>query len=725
MNIFPSIVLFIFFLSSVGYSQPKKTDSLQHELAKTTIDTSKVNLLNSLAWEYRKLDIDKALNFSNKALQLSEKINFQKGKGNTLSKIADLYYSIGDYNKALDFYTKSLTIRETINDKKGTAKSLQNIGDVNINQGDYKEGLVSYLKSLEIYELIEDTKSMPLNNIAVSYFYLGDYQNCLKYYFKALEIFEEQGNKKLMINPSIGVGNVYKAMGKYKDALIYYRQAMLLSTQVDNKAGLSKSLNNIGYVYEKLQINDTAIDYYLKSLKITEELGDKTEIALSLINIGNFSSKIKIYSKALEYYKQALHINEELGNKDGIAKTLLNIGILYSKNNNAEKAMEYLEKGLRVANSIKNKETMMKGNEELSLAYAKKNDYKNAYTYYRKHSALKDSLLNESNSKNIAEMQTIYETDKKEKDIELLKKNQALIDVELKSEKNVRNGFIIGCLLLLLVILLAYNRYRIKQRANEEIKQKNKEITESISYAKRIQSSFLTSEKYIAQRLSDYFIFYNPRNIVSGDFYWLMEKNGYLYICTADCTGHGIPGAFMSLISMGILNEIIYSKEHLQHTDEILNELRRIIILAVNPEGSSEEGKDGMDAVLSRFNFQKMELEYSAANNSFYIIRNGELLVYKPDKMPVGKHLGLEKPFTKTTIALEKGDCVYTFSDGFADQFGGPNGKKFQSKRLKELLLSHCHKPMRVQKEIIGRSISDWMGTNEQVDDMLVIGIRV
>ncbi|MCE9538084.1 MAG: serine/threonine-protein phosphatase, partial [Bacteroidetes bacterium] len=184
-------------------------------------------------------------------------------------------------------------------------------------------------------------------------------------------------------------------------------------------------------------------------------------------------------------------------------------------------------------------------------------------------------------------------------------------------------------------------------------------------------------------------------------------------------------GAFMSFISMGILNEILFSKSHIKHTDDILNELRRIIILSVNPEGASEEGKDGMDAVLCRFDFKRMELEYSAANNSFYIIRNGELLVFKPDKMPVGKYVGLEKTFTRTIIPLQKGDCIYTFSDGYADQFGGPNGKKIMSKQLKELLLLNSHLSMKEQKKILAQTFDEWKGNIEQVDDVLIIGIRV
>jgi len=713
------------FYPAVYFSQSNhKTDSLENELKKS-VDTSKVNVLNALVLAYRKNDPEQALKYSDQALRLSEKIDFKKGIGNTYLMIGAVYFDLGNYQKALEYYSKSLTIRESLSDKNGIAQSLNNIGDVYINQSNYEKALKYYLQSLVICESIGNKKLMKLNNIAASYYYLGDYENALKYYIKALKMFEELGKKELMINPSLGVGNVYKEMGNYESALSYYTQAMAISTELKSKLGLTKSLTNIGNIYEKLQNNDTALAYYLKSLLIKEELGDKTAISLSLMNIGNIYLNKKNYEKALDYYQRALVINQETGNKDGQAKSLLNIGTLYSNKGDVEKAMKYLKMGIVLADSIKSKEIMMEGNEELSEVYFKKNDYKNAYAYFKLHSTLKDSLMNENNAKTMAEIQTRYETDKKEKEIELLTKDKSLIDIELKNQKIIITSFVFGFLFLLLLGFLAYNRYRIKQKASAEINQKNKEITESISYAKRIQSSFLTSEKYISQRLSDYFIFYQPRNIVSGDFYWLMEKNKDLYVCTADCTGHGIPGAFMSLISMGILNEIIYSKGHLASTNDILNELRKIIILAINPEGSSEEGNDGMDAVLCRFDFQKMELEYSAANNSFYIIRNGELTVYKPDKMPVGKYIGLEKPFTRSIIALQKGDCIYTFSDGYMDQFGGAKGKKFQSKQLKELFLAHCHKPMRVQKDILSKTLKEWMGPSEQVDDILVIGIRV
>ncbi len=724
--VFNTFFLLIYFLvySSTSSSQPNKIDSLENEFKKAA-DTSKVNIQNALAQEYLKKNPETALEYSNQALTLAQKIHFQKGEGDAYAKIGAVYFVKRKFDNALELYSKSLSIREAIDDKKGIANSLNNIGNVKISQGNYEKGLKDYFKSLEICELIGDKKSMPFNNIAASYYYLGNYENALKYYIKALKNFETLSDKEKMINPSLGVGNVYFNTGKFEDALISYKKALEISSDVKSKQGISKSLSSIGNVYEKLQNNDTALEYHLKSLRITEEIGEKIAIALSLMNIGNIYSKTKKHEKSLEFYEKALKVNEEIGDKNGSAKSLLNIGILHSNKGNKAKALEYLKRGLTLASSINSKEIIMKCNEELSEVYLKMDDYKNAYLFYKRHTAIKDSLLNEDNSKNMAEMQTKYGTEKKEKEIELLLKGKALEEVALKNQKLIKNVFIAGCLLLMLFGALLYNRYLIKQKANIEISRKNKEINESISYAKRIQTSFLTSENYISHRLSDYFILYKPRDIVSGDFYWITQKDSYLYVCTADCTGHGIPGAFMSLIGMGILNEIIYSKSHIKHTDEILNELRRIIILAVNPEGAAEEGKDGMDTVFCRYDLEKMELEYSAANNSFHIVRNGELVSYKPDKMPVGKYIGEEKPFTRTTIQLEKGDCIYTFSDGYVDQFGGPKGKKFQSKQLKELILANCHKPMRIQRDILNKTIEQWKGSGDQVDDILVIGIRV
>lgn len=287
---------------------------------------------------------------------------------------------------------------------------------------------------------------------------------------------------------------------------------------------------------------------------------------------------------------------------------------------------------------------------------------------------------------------------------------------------------------------------KVKQRTQqlheqkEMVEEKNKEITDSILYAKRIQTALLASEKYLQQNLPEHFIFFKPRDIVSGDFYWSFKtSDNFMLFTLADCTGHGVPGAFMSMIGINKLNEIV-SQKKIHQPDKILNALREEIIFALNPDEkggqkneNSLEVKDGMDAALVKFqifpdsNRDKFWIEYAGANNPIWIARKNEKKLFEiaPDIFPVGKHYRDIKPFTLQKIALEKDDCLYLFSDGYADQFGGPKGKKFKYSQFKELLLSVCHFPMDEQKKIISSSFENWKGSLNQVDDVCVVGIRV
>jgi serine phosphatase RsbU (regulator of sigma subunit) len=228
----------------------------------------------------------------------------------------------------------------------------------------------------------------------------------------------------------------------------------------------------------------------------------------------------------------------------------------------------------------------------------------------------------------------------------------------------------------------------------------------------------------------NFFILFKPKDIVSGDFYYAQahkppgSKNEIFYICTADCTGHGVPGALMSMVGISRLNESILEK-NLVHPNEILDNVRKGIIDSLNPEGSEEESKDGMDCVLCAYDFKSNRLEFAAANNPLWLVRNKQVTEYKPDKMPVGKYSEDNKPFTLQSIDLQKGDIVYTFTDGFADQFGGPKGKKFKYKQLQDILLESSDLPLDTQKEVLNKKFEEWKGNLEQVDDVCVIGIKI
>ena len=262
---------------------------------------------------------------------------------------------------------------------------------------------------------------------------------------------------------------------------------------------------------------------------------------------------------------------------------------------------------------------------------------------------------------------------------------------------------------------------------NNIIEEKNKDITASISYAKRIQEAMLPEMDLKYRLFPNAFIYYQPRDIVSGDFYWFAEKGNKKIIAAVDCTGHGVPGAFMSMIGNAMLNEIVLEKGIIRASD-ILNHLREDIIKSLKQTGAQGEQKDGMDISLCVFDKNDSKLEFSGANNPLWIVAHenpSTLKEIKGDKQPIGIYTGNPTPFTHHEVQLSKGDCIYIFTDGFADQMGGETGKKFKSKTMKEFLLTIQHIPMREQETVISKLFADLKGTCDQTDDILVIGIAV
>ena len=316
---------------------------------------------------------------------------------------------------------------------------------------------------------------------------------------------------------------------------------------------------------------------------------------------------------------------------------------------------------------------------------------------------------------------------------------------QIKEQRKQQTLLYVGIGLIAIFSGFMYNRFRVTRKQKgiielqkveverrskivEEqkfvIEEKQKEILDSIHYAKRIQQAMLTSEGYFDEYLkAEYFIYYQPKDIVSGDFYWATFQHNQFYIATADCTGHGVPGAFMSLLNINFLNENVIERG-IQNPAKILNEQRKEIIKALNPKGN-ENSRDGMDCVLCAFDLENHILNFSSANNPVWIIRDNRIIEYKGDKMPVGKYDDNAKDFTSQSIEIQKGDIVYTFTDGYADQFGGEKGKKFKYKQLQAILLANNQMTMAEQQKLLSNTMREWMGNNEQLDDILVIGVKI
>jgi serine phosphatase RsbU (regulator of sigma subunit) len=368
----------------------------------------------------------------------------------------------------------------------------------------------------------------------------------------------------------------------------------------------------------------------------------------------------------------------------------------------------------------------------LSSIYEKNGNGMKALEMYRLNISMRDSINNEKIQKNAAKQEAKYEYEKQKVLDDAIHVQKLAIEQEAKAKQKVITYATAGGLGLVAIFLIfVFNRLQVTKKQKliiEEqrdiVEEAHKEIRDSLNYAERIQRSFLATDELLNNNLKDYFVFFQPKDVVSGDFYWAGKlSNNNFAVVNADSTGHGVPGAIMSILNISSIEEAI--KEGSTAPDEIFNKARKFIIERLSKDGSDEGGKDGMDASIISFDFENNKFGYTAAQNPIWIVRNNELIEINPEKMPIGKHDNDATPFVGGEFETQKGDVVYTLTDGFQDQFGGEKGKKFKVRPFKELLISISHMPMQEQKEILNKKLTAWKGEEEQVDDVCVMGVRI
>jgi len=704
------VLFFLFFftyaLSLCG--QQKKLDSLTNLLKLANEDTNKVKMLNAYTREIEGMgNYPKGDSVAKLALALATKINFKRGIAVAIFNSAVLSDDQSNYPQALYLYSKARKMFEEMSDKEGVTKVIGNIGIVYWEQDDYPRALDAYLQALKITEDMKDSIGIARN--------------------------------------TANIGLLYAQQDKYKDALDYYFKALEIDEKLKSKQYIEIITGDIGIAYHGLKNNTKALEYHLKAIEMSKELGDESGVGSNMGNIGSVYGSMGEYNKALLYYNEALRIDKEIGNKRGYANNLSNVGNIYQMEKDYKQAEKYLLEARTIGDSINFLGLVKSTNEYLSDVYVKTNRWQDAYKAFKLSSIAKDSIMNQDKSKQIGKLEAKADYDKQlvvrqaEED-----KNTALSAAESKKQKIVIafiGAIALGIACLALVVFRSLKTTRKQKNIIEEqkiiVEEKNKDITDSITYASRIQNALLTTEAYITKYLPGHFILYKPRDIVSGDFYWAVNMKNKFWFACCDSTGHGVPGAFMSILNITLLNEAIVERG-ISAPDAALNDIRQNLIRALNPEGSITESKDGMDCVLCCIDIEKMEMQCAAANNPIWILKGSTnvrenlegtseaaLIEIPPDKMPVGVQYGEQKPFTLKTVKLNRGDTVYLFSDGYADQFGGPKGKKFKYKQLQQLIRDNAQLSMVEQKKVLEKTLEDWKGSLEQVDDVLVIGIRV
>lgn len=639
----------IFLLNTLCYSQKSKVviDSLKKLLTATTPDTLKIKLLNEIGNEYITSDSALATQYASDALSLSLKINYKPGEMNAHNVFGLVLYFSSSYDEALKHHLISKKIAEQLGDKPKLAVALNNIGLVYDDKTDYNKALKYYLESLALVENSEKGKwqmGSTLNNIAI----------------------------------------IYQSQGKYEEALEFHNRSLKTKKEINNKKGVGSSLHNIGLVYKLKGEYEKSLEYYFLALTVRKENNDNNGMALTLNNIGSVFESQGLFDKAFVYFEQSLELRKKLKDRYGLAVSLFSMGSNYCSRNQFERGFEYYNKALLVGKEIGSKDLLVRGYESMSMAYAMQKNYLKAYEYQSLLMAVKDSIYNAESSQQLNELQTKYESEKKQKEIELLTKNDEIQELQLNKNKLWMLVLISTVLVVLLLAGLLFNRYKLKQKANDllehqntEITQQKKEITDSINYAKRIQESILPPVDHWKKILPQSFIFYRPKDIVSGDFYWIEQKNDTVCFAAVDCTGHGVPGALMSVVGFNLLTQAV-NEVGLTKPSEILKHLDAGVTKTLRQSETGKGVKDGMDLSLCSLNLKTFELQYAGAFNSLYYIVDGVLNEIKADKFPIGVNLdGKVDNYQNHTVQLKKGDCVYLYSDGYADQFGGAKGKKF------------------------------------------------
>lgn len=682
-------ILFLCFVPPALKSQGNSAAALEEKLRSASHDTVRVDLLNKLSFAYRPSDPGKALEYGKKALDLALKSGRENDIARSYHTLGTINYLVGRHAEALPHYLESLKIREKNKDSVNIAKIYNNIALIHYEMKNLDESMSYHNKSIEIKKRRNDKYGL-----AQSYGNLGNVYNALinlpgnSYRTKdsLLTIMSDLQYKALELHKEVSAANPDESQYQLSVAYDY---------------------NNIGNIYfEKAQLkgNDPSLlrqsmSFHLLALPVHRKYNDIRGTSHSLINLAGIFHKLNQHSNALEYYNEALSVVESHDLKEEL-KTVY---------------------------------------EGLSQVHESMNDMGKALKYHKKFVAAKDSIMNETKLQQLNEIKEKFQVEKREQEIENLKIKEAAGTAELEKEKVKNKYFTIAFVLaaFLIIVSIAFfinlrqrfkNNQKVTRTLEEQhilIAQKNKEITSSIKYAKRIQEAVLPPEHDVKRILPDSFVLYKPKDIVSGDFYWLEEWGNNKLAAVVDCTGHGVPGAFMSIVGYNLLNQAV-NHYGLDKPGLILNHMNKWLYKILHQTYEESAVKDGMDICLISIDKTNLMLEYAGAFNPLWIVRNGELVVLKADKFPVGAFIGEElRSFTTHEFQLMKGDVIYLFSDGYADQFGGPDGKKFKYNQLRKEVVDLSKLDLSSQKNKLDDDFENWRSGYEQVDDVCIVGIKI
>ncbi|MEX1003661.1 MAG: SpoIIE family protein phosphatase [Crocinitomicaceae bacterium] len=680
--------------------------------------------------------------------------------------IKDLTYTDPKKSEYYAFYYYRLA--QLMNDKKGIAKGLRYIGDAKMLVGEDIDSAQYYVnKSLEYSRInnlaFEEMKAYYSAGNAA--FYKSNFEEALKNYFKVEKIAREKYPKESGAAAN-GIGLIYRVISNNEKSKEYFEEALRLGKLYKDTADQTQAYNNLGIIAKNEEDFDAAFDYYDKGLILAKESNNIRRLGEIYYNLSVLYQKTGNIDKTLEFMEKSTEVTALIGGGRGKALDYYNLGYFYMEQKKYREAEPKMQLALEYGEKSDYLELVIEAANSLANISANLKKYRDAYYYQNLAYVRKDSMnLIEANHtareiENQIELEKRAVQDSLQKvQHQLERQHQKKLNEEKLKSRDIllwTSGIII--ILIIVVLYFVFRSRRELQKKNkiisdrniqivlqkEEIEEQHKEITDSINYAKRIQSALISGNEEWDKISMDHFIFFKPKDVVSGDFYWAYhDENEEISIwVTADCTGHGVPGAFMSMLGISFLNEIVVENNH-RKGGEVLQLLRSKIIQVLSQKGGSQQQRDGMDLALCIWDKRSNQLEFTGANNPLWIIRktaseeealfkttvhgNGFSLIELPaNKMPVGIYNDVnETEFSSQLIDLKKDDLIISFTDGYADQFGGEKGKKMKYKPFKTILLELQDKPVKMQGLILSQKFDAWKGDLEQIDDVCVIGVRI
>jgi len=695
-------------------------------------DTSRLKAMHDIAREgYVFSKPDSGFFYAQIELDLATKKGLHKEMAAALNTQGISFIFRRDFDKALNLFSQSLGASVKIKDTISMAKAYTNMALVHDKKGDIPLALEYNRKAVDLQERIGDESGMALtyNNIGNILMALGDIKQALQYHQSSLKVVEKLGDRKGMATSLGNIGIIHSGQGEWKQALEYFEQGLEIAEELGYKNFIASASHNIGDLHRGRRELELALPYYQRELQALQEMGNVRNYAMAYNGIGGVYYAMMQYDLAAEYCQKSLDAAELTENTGELATACNGLAMIALRQGSAERALPYAKRSMELAQELGFPEKIKNAAKTLSEIYRAKGQYKETLEMYTLYIDMRDSTISQANKREVIHQKFQYEFDKKEALAAAEQEKKDAIAEEHLHRREVYLTAATGITFLLgIMSLMAFLAYRAKSKINVVLEKKNKlieaqkkEITDSIQYAENIQRALLPQTDVLKAIFPDSFILFSPKDVVSGDFYWMTQKDGITYIAVGDCTGHGVPGAMLSVIGLNSLNRCV-SDLNLRRPKDVL--MQMTLDMLVTFEGSSSQVRDGMDIALCAIDLKAGKLSYAGANNPLWIARNGEMLILKATRRAVGYHDG-PLTFEQEEMEIEQGDVIYLSSDGFQDQMGGLRGKKYMTKNFREHLIAISQQSASEQYDNLLKEFTNWRGSEDQTDDVCVVGVRL